>query len=497
MIHSSWCRGVALFLAILSIGVCCEGSAHKSPRQWAFVRLDFARDEKVDQLNAFLDRIHGLAIRAAHDDVLIEFFDVLSTCERMSPAERSPTELARRMAAFRAAIKDYYIENYLAFYDMLLVSDEGRVLYSLRKEIPDGRLLAEELPPESPLATCLASHPREERFVDYHEYTPSQEPAAFFVEPVEREGQRIGWCVLQCAVNKINSIFTGSERLGATGETFLVNTDGYMLTESNFRGDSTILRTRLDDRNIQAKFREGKGHRRVIDYRGFPAISSFEVYEFLGARWLIVAKVDESQIVTEHFAEHRDYYGQHILAKLADASPGESKPPLPPPDRKVIRVDMDEFVRATHDEILQTLGVSTCTALVATYPGHFGYLAHISPRDRIYGANGGNLLGHVTKRIKTYDIYKCERRRVQFLIVANHTQSMPNIINRLVDEGFLLSQISIIYNPTSRCANVIYDYSTDNVSVHWLPRQPSAGECIHHAGDAHNVGEIVKELLGG
>ena len=138
---------------------------------------------------------------------------------------------------------------------------------------------------------------------------------------------------------------------------------------------------------------------------------------------------------------------------------------------------------------------STCTAVIASYPGKFGYLAHISPQDKIYGGRGTNLLGHVIKKIKTYDIYKYERRRVRFVVVATHLHSLTNIMDKLVDEGFLLSQISVLHRAQTSCANVTYDYSQDHISVVWLPDQEQAQAIILDVDDAHNIGAIVKRFV--
>ena len=286
------------------------------------------------------------------------------------------------------------------------------------------------------------------------------------------------------------------------GETFLVNHDGYMLTESNFEGDSTILTKRLDDRNIKAKFHEKQGHRTVTDYRGFTALTSFEVVEFLGTRWLVVAKVDEAQVVTEHFGQHRQYYLDRIICHLANLpvpDSTDSTEPVPINGQKVIKVDMDEYVRANHGELLRTVGVSTCTAVVATYPGKFGYLAHISPLDKVYGGDATNLLGHIIKKIKTYDIYKCERPCVRFVVIAGHYDSLSHIVNKLVDEGFLLSQITVLHGPPEHYANVTYGYSHDRIGVEWVSDQASkhtgADMVVQRAHDARNLGEIIKQAI--
>jgi len=474
--------------------------AGKSPYDWAFVRLDYVRQDKVQQLRAFCDKIHAKADQARTDAALVEFFDISLKYFRLHRGgEAAPVALEQRIAELRRALEHHYIRNYLCFYDVLLVDREGVVLYTLRKESDYQDNLFEGESAACPLALCLRTRPQEERFIDFHHYAASGEPAAFFVEPVLKDGQPLGWLVLQCAVNKINSLFAGFEELGATGETFLVNHDGQMLTESNFRGDSTILSMQLDDQNITAKFAQGRGCRTVMDYREQRALTSFEVVDFLGVQWLVVAKADEAEVVTEHFRQHRRYYYDRILHDLASAEAvcGAAPEAVSTDNRKTIKVDMDEFVRANHNEWLRTVGVSTCTAVIATYPGKFGYLAHISPHDRVYGGDGANLLGHVIKKIKTYDIYKYERSRVSFVIVARHNDSLSHIVDKLVDEGFLLSQLSVLHGPAEHYANVSYDYAQDRISVEWVPDQAEAERVMQCGRDTQNLGELVKQLLAG
>ena len=490
--------GSFLFLLLFTVAPLFgdSPSAKYSPYDWAFVCLDNSRHEKVEQLRRFCDRIHGLAARAREDDVLLRFFELNAKCHALRQSGSPPEEFTRKTTEFRKAFNEYYIQNWLAFYDILFVDRSGTVFYTIRRDGNYEQNLFEGSQSQSPLARCLKETPESEAFVDFSYYESSGEPAAFVVEPVHIRGEHRGWMVLQCAINKINSIFAGSETLGETGETFLVNHQGYMLTESNFEGQSTILEKKLSNDNVQAKFHDGEGHRRVTDYRGFAALTSFEVVEFLGTSWLVVAKVDEAQITTEHYKQHRHYYADRIIEHLSEMPVGGSHEAFMTDDRKTIRVDMDEFVKADHGEILQTLGVSTCTAVVATYPGKFGYLAHISPLDRIYGTDGTNLLGHVTKKIRTYDIYKYERRRVRFVIVARHFDSLINIVDKLVDDGFLLSQISVLYHPQARCANVTYDYSQDRISVEWVFDQPQTAVRVHHGDDGRDLATIVRTSMG-
>jgi len=273
-----------------------------------------------------------------------------------------------------------------------------------------------------------------------------------------------------------------------------VNEEGYLLTEPSFVGGTTILKMRLAEKNVKAKFREKKGHKVVTDYRGFRVLTSFEVFRFLGAAWLIIVKVDEAQVITEHFKQHPKFYLEKITnyLKTTPVLNGSSQKYA---DKSSIMVDMDEFVKADHGELLRTVGVSTCTALIATYPGKFGYLAHMSPYDKMYGSNGTNLLGHIAKKIKIFDIYKYQRRNVRFIVVAKQFSSLENIINKLIIEGFMLSQINVLYHPQAQSANVIFDYSNNFTCAEWLLDKDRSVKFIQNTSDKNNLGLIVKQLL--
>jgi hypothetical protein len=301
--------------------------------------------------------------------------------------------------------------------------------------------------------------------------------------------------ILQIAVNKINTLIAWTENLGQTGETFLVNRDGYMLTESNFEGASTILKKRLDDRNIQAKFSDGQGHRTVTDYRRCVAFTSFEVVNFLETHWLVVAKVDRDEIITNHYVRHHRYYADRLMTLLDEGLPVLLTNPEPLPSLETKRVDMDEFVKAEKVERLHTFGVSTCTGILAAYPGKFAYMAHISPRDKIYGAHGTNLLGQMVKKIKSFDTYRAERRKIVFILAATHLDSLLAAVDKLVEEGFLLSQIFMMYDPRATSLGISYDYPDDHLRVTWRFEESSKENRVHSMEHARNIGDIIRFVM--
>lgn len=442
--------------------------AQKSPYDWALIQLDYVRQEKAQQLKRLTDKLHDLALSAAQDKRVLSFFEVnRQYYHALQKGQGVPLSLEKDVQTIRDQFNAYYIHEYFAFYEILFVNIDGILLHSIRKENDPYSSLVKHAATIGTVADVIARKPESEAFIDFYYYKPSLEPAAFFVEPVYKDGIQTGWILLQCAVNKLNSIFSSTSDLGQTGETFLVNAQGLMLTESYFKGNSTILKQHLDDKNIKAKFHDRAGHRVVTDYRGETALSSFEVFEFLGSKWLVVAKIDQDEITTRYYRKHKRYFQDLLLAHLKKNSvPGEPLP-LNEPAGQPYRVDMDEFLKAEHGEILETYGVSTCTAVLAKMPGKFAYLAHLSTKDKMYDGQETNLLAQMTKKIKSFDIYPYEFRKVQFVMVAPHLESLPNIIDHLLENGFFLSQIKVAYSQSARSVAVVYDYQRDVLQIKW------------------------------
>ena len=126
-------------------------------------------------------------------------------CSVLSQAGTPPEDFIRKTTEFRKAFNEFDVENWLAFHDTLFIGKQGRVFYSLRRESDLERSVFEGELTQTPLSRRLQTNPGEGAFVDFHYYDASDEPAAFFVEPVYRDGRLVGWVVLQCAINKINS----------------------------------------------------------------------------------------------------------------------------------------------------------------------------------------------------------------------------------------------------------------------------------------------------
>lgn len=461
------------------------GDPKQDPRPPMFAQLTAIRDHKRETILAHFEAIRERAWSIRSDRQMMRYH------REMQGGSEAGSDL-------EYDIDEYYAEQYGQFYDILFVDASGLVFHSIRKEADYGRCFSEgELS-----TTRLAQRMRggdEMAFVEYEYYPPSDEVAAFFSVPLEpSEGG--GWIVLQCSINRANAILSERGDLGRTGEVYLVNARKLMLSDSRFAEDSTILRLRVDTRAVREALQGGKGERVIEDYRGVAVLSSYERFEIFGTTWIIIAEIDEAEVLTEHYRQHRDYFVKEIPRYLARSPRGA---------RGVVRkagacrrVDMGEFGRVRDGESLQTHGVSTCTAVSIALPGCFGYLLHVPPTDETYAANGllgslpvGNgtrLVGSLLARIRHFDIRPCQLRELEIAIVAPHERSLCRTVDTIIAQGVELSSVKFLHNPAARGANVTMEAAGAGVQAEWYGAQ---GTGTQDAAHVESLGEIVSRMI--
>jgi len=196
-------RVLLSFIVTFVLSAASPVQAYKSVYEWALMELDYARKEKAQQLRRLCDNIHKQAIQVRSDNVMLRFFDVNNRYYDVDKNNSAPGELKHRIKELRKNMRDYYLKDYLSFYDVLFINKKGDIFYTIRKEPDYEQNIFSGKLAKSRLARILGKDPQEEAFIDFHYYQASDEPAAFFVEPVYKDGNHIGWFAMQCAVNKV------------------------------------------------------------------------------------------------------------------------------------------------------------------------------------------------------------------------------------------------------------------------------------------------------
>ena len=475
------CLFGSIFIALPII----KGSPTEDLKKTTFEYITKIRGEKKQEVIAYFEEIKTQAQNIRNDQQMLDFFNLLKTSQDNPSLEFE--------------IDKHYVSSYGNFYDILFINPKGDIFHSIKKEADYKKNIFTSEISNAKLAKAL-KHPTTDGFVEYEYYPPSNEAAAFFTVTLQEEDKHIGWFVLQCEINNLNAILKNRNGLGRTGEVYLVNKDKLMLSESRFIGDSTILHLQIDTLAVKEALLFSKGEKIINDYRGINVFSSFEMFDLFGSHWIILVEIDEDEVITEHFKKHQKYFIKEFIEYLA-IKEIEISTPATLTDLRIQKVEMNEFTKSDTSSYLVTEGVATCTAIAISYPEKFGYLAHISPTDEIYldniftkyllRDNYHNFLSELIRKIKHFEVYPYELNKVQFVIVATHSDSFAKAIDCILSHDIGLASIKFMYNPLSQSANVLLTPPEYDVHVMWNGEKQAFASSIK----TEDLGTILKKII--
>ncbi len=484
-------RRVLLILFLFTLPLCVasctttEQSESKSLKSQFFI-LDEVVNKKKTELLYYLSMIEKSVSSIRDDGPLIDVFQQLN---ELFSAYKNNTSVSKFDSNYESVIVDIYLNRFIVFDNIYFINDNGDVFYSLIKNsITLKNVFADQFATTA-LSKKLKSNP-DSYVVDFDVF-PDLDPAAFFIHPVYKNSSLLGWCVFELGVDRLDTIFSSAEKLGKTGEIFLVNEQSAMLTNSYLSPEPSVLKRHLSVENIIAKFKLGKGHLEITDYRGYKVLTSFEVVTYHNIRWLIITKKDLDEVLTEQFMEDP----QSLYTKIREAVQNREVVPVEgmsfPTSKNKVR--LDHFKRTYASGDLSTHGVSTCTAVLITLPGKFSYLAHISAYDVLYGGEKTNIIDNIFDRIKKYEVPDYLLRELRVYIVTPRIQFEQNILMELAQQGVLLSQIFFAKNPEAKRANVYHDIETNQGLIRWDLEQGAS--VIESIASLQDVGGYLTELV--
>ena len=226
-----------------------------------------------------------------------------------------PTPLAAYDKIHRIAMR-FFTHPYDAYgwYDMFLIDAQGNVVFSLKKESDFATNLRTGPWKDSGLARAVTpllqdAIPGQLGFADYAPYAPSNmQPATFIAMPVfdEEKQQFLGVLAIQLPISRMSELMTDKTGMGETGEVIVVGKDGWMLTDSRFSKESTILKRQIKTRPSETVLAGKSATLIVPDYRGIEIVAMVKPFtpftNALGdkALWGFIAKIEHSEVLREY-----------------------------------------------------------------------------------------------------------------------------------------------------------------------------------------------------
>lgn len=194
--------------------------------------------------------------------------------------------------------------NIYGYYDIILLNDQDRVVYTVAKEKDLGEPLTSDLLRNSSLADGVRKAESGPAYADFKPYAPSgNAPSSFVVHPVFSKGKRIGSVALQMYSDMFNTVMNTAEGMGETGESFAVGRDKLMRSDSRF--DTT-------NRSVIASFKnpdKGKvdtvGLRNAMvgksgvtiypNYAGIEVLAAYGPMDFMGTRYAVICNISTQE----------------------------------------------------------------------------------------------------------------------------------------------------------------------------------------------------------
>ena len=202
------------------------------------------------------------------------------------------------------------MQQSFGFYDIFLIEPEGRVVYTVFKELDFATSLRSGPWADTGLGTLYREMAKgsdgDVTFADFALYKPSYDaPAAFLGRPIVRDGRRVGYAAIQVPLDRINQVATARDGMGKTGEVVMVGPDHLMRSDSfhdaekhsvvaSFRNPKA---GRMDLAQIDEALAGRSGSGEITDVDGSEEVAAWMPIEVFGRTWAMLAKAEKSEVL--------------------------------------------------------------------------------------------------------------------------------------------------------------------------------------------------------
>ncbi|HEV7306586.1 methyl-accepting chemotaxis protein [Ensifer sp.] len=176
--------------------------------------------------------------------------------------------------------------------DVLLANLNGNVVYSLNKKGNFAVNLKDAAFKDTGLGrvfreTAEGTDKSRLAFASYETYAPlGGNPAAFIAIPLEAIDGKIGTLILEMPDALIGGIVGNRTGLGETGETVLIDDNGFLLTDSATTPENDVLQARIAVGETSPDSIVSSG---LADFRGEEAQMATTGLDAFGTRWTVAA----------------------------------------------------------------------------------------------------------------------------------------------------------------------------------------------------------------
>lgn len=313
-------------LAVCIAGVISFTRSEEALEAAAFDKLEAVQEGRIAELKSFLKSIEDDLLATSSNDMTIKgltnFQRAFYSFETPEIAAKELHELyvvknpeadksllmdAKDGSNYSKTHKHYHpwFKKFLdgrGYADILLLNDEGSVIYSVQKGNDFGESLITGDLKDTDLAAAFNAVKDKEKgaifFSDIKAYPAANNKAASFLSsPVfDKRDNFMGALVMSLPIERINQIMQASAGMGETGEAYLVGVDFMMRSDSRFTDEQTILKRKVSTEPVRMAL-SGKDALAVADNAdGVEVLSAFGPVSFQGITWAVMAEITMDEV---------------------------------------------------------------------------------------------------------------------------------------------------------------------------------------------------------
>ena len=314
--------GCCSMIPFIVMAVIAYNNASKSLRKQAESNLVAVRDIKRNQISDFIANIEKDIRTFSANVTVIQTMGELSNAFQMLGEKetrdlyisKNPHPAGQKQELIDAGGDSEYsylhkmyhpvFKNFLegyGYYDIFLIDQEtGDIVYSVCKEddfgtnLLNGKYAGENIADAFREARASVDHDFV-KLVNFKAYAPSNgAPASFISSPIYSGDRKVGIMVFQIPSQMLDKIVMESAGMGESGETFLVEEDMLMLTNSRFM-DGAALKQKIDTDSAHAALKGETGFTIIRNYKGIPVLSAYTPVSLEGVNWALMVEMNEAE----------------------------------------------------------------------------------------------------------------------------------------------------------------------------------------------------------
>lgn len=206
----------------------------------------------------------------------------------------------------KSLLRDFARQS--GFEDLYLIQNDGQIFYSVAQHEDYHTNLISGPYSTSMLSDVFrkASESGKYTLSDFAPYAASgNEPFAFLAQPVVKNGIIEFVVAIKMPLAALNKVMQQRDGMGKSGESYLVGSDYKMRSDSfldptnrsvaaSFAG--SVAQNGVKTEAVELALQGNTGSKIVVDYNGNPVLSAYAPLEFGGAKWALLAEIDEEEV---------------------------------------------------------------------------------------------------------------------------------------------------------------------------------------------------------